>query len=49
LGRIASAGDEIQVNGLLFSVLATLGRRIQKIKVTQLDTPKSVMEDKPSS
>ena len=49
LGRIASAGDEIQVNGLLFSVLATLGRRIQKIKVTQLDTPESVMEDKPSS
>jgi CBS domain containing-hemolysin-like protein len=49
LGRIASAGDEIQVNGLLFSVLATLGRRIQKIKVTQLDTPESVTEDKTSS
>jgi putative hemolysin len=49
LGRIASAGDEIKVNGLLFSVLSTLGRRIQKIKVTKLDTPESATEDKPGS
>jgi len=49
LGRMASAGDEAKINGLLFSVISTLGRRIQKIKVTRLDTPENTIDDKPGS
>jgi CBS domain containing-hemolysin-like protein len=49
LGRMASAGDEIKVDGLLFAVLSTLGRRIQKIKVTKLDTLGSTTENKAGS
>jgi len=49
LGRMASAGDETKINGLLFSVISTLGRRIQKIKVTKLETPENTTEDKAGS
>ena len=49
LGRMASAGDETKINGLLFSVITTLGRRIQKIKVTKLETPENTTEDKAGS
>jgi putative hemolysin len=46
LGRMAIAGDEIKINGLQFSVISTLGRRIQKIKVTRLDTPENILDNK---
>ena len=49
LGRMASVGDETKINGLLFSVISTLGRRIQKIKVTRMDTPENTTDDKPGS
>lgn len=49
LGRMAIAGDKTKINGLQFSVISTLGRRIQKIKVTRLDTPENIPEDKNGS
>jgi CBS domain containing-hemolysin-like protein len=49
LGRMAVAGDEVKVNGLLFSVISTLGRRIQKIKVTKLETTDTTSEEETTS
>ncbi len=49
LGRMAAAGDEVKVNGLLLSVISTIGRRIQRIKVTRLETPENKPEDSTQS
>ncbi|MBI3979751.1 MAG: HlyC/CorC family transporter [Chloroflexi bacterium] len=36
LGKIPTAGDEVQVDGLKIAVVATAGRRIKKVRVTRV-------------
>lgn len=40
LGRIASVGDEIEINGFLFKVLETDGARVVKLKIKKIEYPK---------
>jgi len=37
LGRIPSAGDHVQVNGISFKVLSVAGRRIKKVRVKKTE------------
>jgi putative hemolysin len=37
LGRMPSVGDEVQVDGLVMRVLTVMGRRIKKVRVTNVE------------
>jgi len=41
LGKIPSVGDEVRVNGLMISVVSTLGRRIKKVRVMHMQHEES--------
>jgi putative hemolysin len=45
LGRIPSPGDQVQSNGLRFEVYTTLGRRVKKVRVKQVDEAPDGDED----
>ncbi|MDP2728248.1 MAG: hemolysin family protein, partial [Dehalococcoidia bacterium] len=38
LGKMPSIGDAVELDGLSFQVLSTVGRRIKKVKATKLQT-----------
>ncbi len=40
LGRMPSVGDEVRVDGLVIRVLTVMGRRIKKVRVTKMESPK---------
>ena len=41
LGKIPSAGDSVEYNGLSIEVVSTTGRRIKSLRIKKLDTPKT--------
>jgi CBS domain containing-hemolysin-like protein len=40
LGKIPSAGDSVEYNGLSIEVVSTAGRRIKSLRIRKLDSPK---------
>ncbi|MHB8618332.1 MAG: transporter associated domain-containing protein, partial [Chloroflexota bacterium] len=52
LGKMATSGDEFEVDNVSFNVLSTLGRRIMKVKVTkhlQANLPENGQKDPPTA
>lgn len=49
LGRVAAVGDEIQMNGLVITVMSVSGRRIRKVRVIRAETPPDETETEENS